>query len=176
MCSELLDQWNSIRLLMSAWLQASLSWEWHRVRFFSPKRSDQLRFGNDLLLFAHHIFKVLINWWSTIFTLAWLIKAFLSSFPGLLNIRKAHFNWLYYCLMLLYWRHQVWDQYETPTSSRNPASVCPVTPRTFVSTLWCGIFSISPSPTPPMLTGAELLAKVKELGDVCKSDLVRACG
>jgi hypothetical protein len=27
-----------------------------------------------------------------------------------------------------------------------------------------------------MLTGAELLAKVKELGDVSKSDLVRACG
>ena len=27
-----------------------------------------------------------------------------------------------------------------------------------------------------MLTGSELLAKVKELGDVSKSDLVRACG
>jgi hypothetical protein len=27
-----------------------------------------------------------------------------------------------------------------------------------------------------MLTGADLLAKVKELGDVSKSDLVRACG
>ncbi len=27
-----------------------------------------------------------------------------------------------------------------------------------------------------MLTGSELLAKVKELGDVPKSDLVRACG
>jgi hypothetical protein len=27
-----------------------------------------------------------------------------------------------------------------------------------------------------MLTGADLLAKVKELGDVNKSDLVRACG
>ena len=27
-----------------------------------------------------------------------------------------------------------------------------------------------------MLTGAELLAKVKELGDVSKSELVRACG
>ena len=27
-----------------------------------------------------------------------------------------------------------------------------------------------------MLTGAELLAKVKELGDISKSDLVRACG
>jgi hypothetical protein len=27
-----------------------------------------------------------------------------------------------------------------------------------------------------MLTGAELLAKVKELGDASKSDLVRACG
>ena len=27
-----------------------------------------------------------------------------------------------------------------------------------------------------MLTGAELLAKVKELGDVSKSDLVRECG
>jgi hypothetical protein len=27
-----------------------------------------------------------------------------------------------------------------------------------------------------MLTGAELLAKVKELGDVSKSDLVRGCG
>ena len=27
-----------------------------------------------------------------------------------------------------------------------------------------------------MLTGAELLAKVKELGDVSKSDLVRVCG
>ena len=27
-----------------------------------------------------------------------------------------------------------------------------------------------------MLTGTELLAKVKELGDVSKSDLVRACG
>ena len=27
-----------------------------------------------------------------------------------------------------------------------------------------------------MLTGSELLAKVKELGDVSKSDLVRSCG
>ena len=27
-----------------------------------------------------------------------------------------------------------------------------------------------------MLTGTELLAKVKELGDVSKSDLVRSCG
>lgn len=27
-----------------------------------------------------------------------------------------------------------------------------------------------------MLTGAELLAKVKDLGDVSKSDIVRACG
>ena len=27
-----------------------------------------------------------------------------------------------------------------------------------------------------MLTGAELLSKVKDLGDVSKSDLVRACG
>jgi hypothetical protein len=27
-----------------------------------------------------------------------------------------------------------------------------------------------------MLTGPDLLAKVKELGDVSKSDLVRACG
>ena len=27
-----------------------------------------------------------------------------------------------------------------------------------------------------MLTGSDLLAKVKELGDVSKSDLVRACG
>ena len=27
-----------------------------------------------------------------------------------------------------------------------------------------------------MLTGADLLAKVKELGDVSKSDLVRSCG
>jgi len=27
-----------------------------------------------------------------------------------------------------------------------------------------------------MLTGSELLAKVKEMGDVSKSDLVRACG
>jgi hypothetical protein len=27
-----------------------------------------------------------------------------------------------------------------------------------------------------MLTGSELLAKIKELGDVSKSDLVRACG
>jgi hypothetical protein len=27
-----------------------------------------------------------------------------------------------------------------------------------------------------MLTGAELLAKVKELGDISKSDLVRSCG
>ena len=27
-----------------------------------------------------------------------------------------------------------------------------------------------------MLTGADLLAKVKELGDVAKSDLVRSCG
>ena len=27
-----------------------------------------------------------------------------------------------------------------------------------------------------MLTGSDLLAKVKELGDVCKSDLVRDCG
>jgi len=30
--------------------------------------------------------------------------------------------------------------------------------------------------TTPMLTGADLLAKVKELGDVSKSDIVRACG
>jgi hypothetical protein len=29
---------------------------------------------------------------------------------------------------------------------------------------------------PCMLTGSDLLAKVKELGDVSKSDLVRACG
>ena len=29
---------------------------------------------------------------------------------------------------------------------------------------------------PQMLTGSELLAKVKELGDVSKSDLVRECG
>lgn len=28
----------------------------------------------------------------------------------------------------------------------------------------------------PMLTGSELLAKVKELGDVSKSELVRSCG
>ena len=28
----------------------------------------------------------------------------------------------------------------------------------------------------PMLTGSDLLAKVKDLGDVSKSDLVRACG
>ena len=28
----------------------------------------------------------------------------------------------------------------------------------------------------PMLTGADLLAKVKELGDASKSDLVRSCG
>ena len=27
-----------------------------------------------------------------------------------------------------------------------------------------------------MLTGSDLLAKVKELGDVSKSDLVKACG
>ena len=27
-----------------------------------------------------------------------------------------------------------------------------------------------------MLTGADLLAKVKEMGDVSKSDVVRACG
>ena len=27
-----------------------------------------------------------------------------------------------------------------------------------------------------MLTGSDLLAKVKDLGDVSKSDLVRACG
>ncbi len=27
-----------------------------------------------------------------------------------------------------------------------------------------------------MLTGSDILAKVKELGDVSKSDLVRACG
>ena len=27
-----------------------------------------------------------------------------------------------------------------------------------------------------MLTGAELLAKVKDLGDASKSDIVRACG
>ena len=27
-----------------------------------------------------------------------------------------------------------------------------------------------------MLTGSELLAKVKELGDVSKSELVRSCG
>jgi len=31
-------------------------------------------------------------------------------------------------------------------------------------------------PTGPMLTGPELLAKVKELGDASKSDLVRSCG
>ena len=30
--------------------------------------------------------------------------------------------------------------------------------------------------TKPMLTGSDLLAKVKDLGDVSKSDLVRACG
>jgi hypothetical protein len=30
--------------------------------------------------------------------------------------------------------------------------------------------------SPTMLTGTDLLAKVKELGDVSKSDLVRACG
>jgi hypothetical protein len=29
---------------------------------------------------------------------------------------------------------------------------------------------------PTMLTGPELLAKVKELGDVSKSELVRSCG
>ena len=28
----------------------------------------------------------------------------------------------------------------------------------------------------PMLTGAELLTKVKDLGDISKSDLVKACG
>ena len=28
----------------------------------------------------------------------------------------------------------------------------------------------------PMLTGSDLLSKVKDLGDVSKSDLVRACG
>jgi hypothetical protein len=27
-----------------------------------------------------------------------------------------------------------------------------------------------------MLTGSNLLAKVKELGDICMSDLVRSCG
>ncbi len=32
------------------------------------------------------------------------------------------------------------------------------------------------SPAIPMLTGSDLLAKVKELGDVSKSDLVRSCG
>jgi AbrB-like transcriptional regulator len=31
-------------------------------------------------------------------------------------------------------------------------------------------------PTPTMLIGSELLAKVKELGDVGKSEIVRACG
>ena len=30
--------------------------------------------------------------------------------------------------------------------------------------------------TNPMLTGSDLLSKVKDLGDVSKSDLVRACG
>ena len=33
-----------------------------------------------------------------------------------------------------------------------------------------------PAFQPGMLTGSDLLAKVKELGDVSKSDLVRACG
>jgi hypothetical protein len=32
------------------------------------------------------------------------------------------------------------------------------------------------TPLSPMLTGSELLAKVKELGDVGKSEIVRACG
>jgi hypothetical protein len=36
--------------------------------------------------------------------------------------------------------------------------------------------TISVSPAPTMLTGADLLARVKELGDASKSDLVRACG
>jgi hypothetical protein len=34
----------------------------------------------------------------------------------------------------------------------------------------------TPSASPPALAGADLLAKVKELGDASKSDLVRACG
>jgi hypothetical protein len=34
----------------------------------------------------------------------------------------------------------------------------------------------SPMTDHPMLTGSELLAKVKEMGDASKSDLVRACG
>lgn len=34
----------------------------------------------------------------------------------------------------------------------------------------------TPQPHKPMLTGSELLAKVKELGDVGKSEIVRACG
>jgi hypothetical protein len=36
--------------------------------------------------------------------------------------------------------------------------------------------AVSDALLPPPLTGAELLAKVKELGDASKSDLVRACG
>ena len=39
-----------------------------------------------------------------------------------------------------------------------------------------GSISKSPSPHVSMLTGPELVAKVKELGDVSKSELVRSCG
>lgn len=38
------------------------------------------------------------------------------------------------------------------------------------------IMEIERSFSIPMLTGSDLLAKVKELGDVSKSDLVRSCG
>jgi hypothetical protein len=36
--------------------------------------------------------------------------------------------------------------------------------------------TVSATATTTMLTGSELLAKVKDLGDASKSDLVRACG
>jgi hypothetical protein len=39
----------------------------------------------------------------------------------------------------------------------------------------CGMLNLSSAIT-FMLTGADLLAKVKEMGDASKSDLVRACG
>ncbi len=41
---------------------------------------------------------------------------------------------------------------------------------------WSVIVGIERSFSIPMLTGSDLLAKVKELGDVSKSDLVRSCG
>jgi hypothetical protein len=36
--------------------------------------------------------------------------------------------------------------------------------------------SITPTATAPILTGTDLLAKVKEMGDASKSDLARGCG